>query len=50
MQNDAGVCRGVDWREPAGGIQVGERHVRPEHIQFARAGEAVRHRREGAAR
>ena len=46
----SGVRRGVDRREPAGGIQVGERRVRPEHIQSARAGEAVRHRREGAAR
>ena len=27
-----------------------ESGVRPEHIQSARAGEAVRHRREGAAR
>ena len=31
------------WRQPSGGQQVGERHVRPQYIKPLRARKALRH-------
>ena len=33
----------VARRQPSGGQQVGERHVRPQHVESLRAREALRH-------
>ena len=41
--DDAGIrCRDAR-RQPSGGQQMGERHVRPQHVESLRAREALRH-------
>ena len=41
LQNDPGVCFGNHRCQPPGGIQVGKRHLGPQHLQPDRAGQAV---------
>ena len=42
-ENDAGIrCRDAR-RQPSGGQQMGEWHVRPQHVESLRARKALRH-------
>ena len=49
LQDDAGVCRRIARRQPAGRQQVGVRRVRPVNIQSARPCKALRRIRRRAA-
>lgn len=49
LQDDAGVCRRIARRQPAGRQQVGVRRVRPVNIQSARPRKALWRIRRGAA-
>ena len=49
VQNDAGVCGGGAGRQPAGGLQVGERRIRSKHGEPHCACKALRHNAGGAS-
>ena len=41
LSDDPGVRSGIPGRQPPGGVQVGVRRLRPQHIQSAGAGQAL---------
>ena len=41
VQDDPGVRSGIPGRQPPGGVQVGVRRLRPQHVQSAGAGQAL---------